>query len=161
MRSPVVPKARKKTAFVPRIVFQAVTVAGVVPLCALGAAGCGGATFISGASDDAGKKDALEWTVAATCFEADACARVGVGTIAFDGVAARAFDAHDEFVFTVARTAFEGGFDGVAAEAFGGFDVAAEAFGDLDAGVVGSEDGEVPDVHRIPPGVAIRAFVGD
>jgi hypothetical protein len=102
---------RKKTAFVPRIVFQAVAATGVVPACAIALAACGGATIDPG--------DAASDTVL-----------FGVARVAFDGmpqgVALACFDGSgdpcrppqpeggvseggNDVQFTVAAACFDGG----------------------------------------------------
>jgi hypothetical protein len=115
------PKARKKTAFVPRIIFHAATVVGVVPLCAAGVVGCGGNALVARDDTRDAEPDVHEWTVAATCFDVQkdaACGPLGVAEKAFDGssftVANMAFDAREgdsvaDIGFTVACQCFDGG----------------------------------------------------
>lgn len=103
-------KTGKKTAFVPRIIFNAVAAAAVVPLCAMGLAACGGeavgvptgdaapdqvALGVALIMSDAGP-DHIEWTVAAACFD-------GSG----DPCPPR--DAQPDIEFTVAASCFDGG----------------------------------------------------
>jgi hypothetical protein len=127
---PSSPRTRKKTAFVPRIIFQAAA-AGVVPLCAVGALGCGGETLAVNDPDADTKADVLVVGVACQCFDGAITADVatsafdgGVGVSAFDGgfegVAAIGFDAGDVGIAFVASVAFEGGLPSVASVAFDG-----------------------------------------
>ena len=114
-------KARKKTAFVPRIIFRAAIVgAGAVPICVIA---CGGETTGQGGgdsgvfgvaaifSDGGGRHD----SVAAIGFEAgNGLGDSGFPSVAEMGfdVAARAFDGFPsvaEMGFDVADTAFDGG----------------------------------------------------
>jgi hypothetical protein len=145
--------ARKKTSFVPRIIFQAATVVGVVPFCV---AGCGGISL--GPIPDGGGDVVLGDSVACVSFDGGPC-RLGVADVGFT-VAACAFDSGDGVcaprdaqgvaadAFGVAADAF-----GVAADAFGvaadAFGVAADAFGVADAGFADA-----------PFGVAADAFGG-
>jgi hypothetical protein len=112
------PKARKKTAFVPRVIFQAAAVAGVVPLCAAGLADCGGVAIATG---DAGP-DVLQVGVAVQCF--DACA-TGTSTSTGTSIFSVAEIGFDVSVADVATIGFDGGdaFPGVADVGFGGGDV--------------------------------------
>lgn len=118
---------RRKTAFVPRIVFAtAVVGTGVIPACA---AACGGTTnvaLVAFPGDDAMGVDGSGRDGVAT--------GLGVGTVAFPGP-------------DVAVTAFDGGplghdvavdaFGGVADVGFGGGEVAEAAFGGVaDVGFV-------------------------
>jgi hypothetical protein len=124
---PLSPKARKKTAFVPRVIFHAAAVAGVVPLCAVGSLGCGGETV--GSTSDAGPDVLLEG-VACRCFDGAITPDVatsafdgGVGVSAFEGggfVAAIGFDAGDVGIPFVASVGFDGGLPSVASMAFDG-----------------------------------------
>jgi hypothetical protein len=124
----------KKTAFVPRAALAGVFVgAGVIPLVATLAAGCGGKASsgtlsVAQVFADAGE-DASQFTVACNCFDsslgvaADAFARpdgpVGVATDAFAfpdgplGVAVVSFEAGQD-------AGLDGPAVGVAADAFGG-----------------------------------------
>jgi hypothetical protein len=135
-------KTRKKTAFVPRIIFQAATAAAVVvvPVCATG---CGGISL--GPIPDAG----------ADILATVACISCGVADVGFDGG-----DGGSDVVFTVAACGFDGEVCGVAACGFDG-----SPCEPLDAGVadVGFTDGGVADVGFTdgPFGVAIDAFGGD
>src|SRR5579859_120765 len=100
-------KTRRKSAFVPRVVFQAVTVAGVIPLCA--AAACGGSVVpITGE----GGSDVIVPTVACVGFNGGPC---GVAMVGFEG-------GTDAIVPTVACVGFEGGPCGVAVIGFDGGD---------------------------------------
>ena len=96
MRSP---KTRKKTAFVPRIIFRAATVAGVIPLCAVA---CGGslASGVACVGFDGGP-----------CGPGDSALLPGVAADAFYGVGVAAFDSGDAHMTfgNVAEMAFEGG----------------------------------------------------
>jgi hypothetical protein len=84
----------KKTAFVPKIIFKAATVASVIPFCAA----CGGQ--VVGQQPDA----------------ADDVVILGVARLAYDGgvggdVATIGFDASDSQVFGVAVECFDGSGD--------------------------------------------------
>jgi hypothetical protein len=105
-----IPKARKKTAFVPRIIFQTVTAATVVPVVA-----CGGKLL--------GNQN---WSpVACEAYDGGPC-DIGAGDVAAIG-----FDTGTSFV---ACEAFDGSPCGiVAADAFTGGDVAAIGFDGGDA----------------------------
>jgi len=137
---------RKKTAFVPRVLFRAVTAAGVVPACALSAAACGGLALEPGDASP----DTVFYGVAREAFDA----LPGVALACFDGGGvpcnppqdggpAEAGDAStdDAIHFTVAAACFDGGpycpdaKFGVADTGFGDvyLGVAADAFG-LDSG---------------------------
>jgi hypothetical protein len=123
MKEPGMPshrRARKRTAFVPRVVFAtaALTGAAVIPMCV---------TACGGTSSGPAAQDSGQFSVAAFCDSA--C--VGVAADAFahgpDGVAA------DAFVRPDAEAGPPDGPFGVAADAFGvadvGFGVADGAFG--------------------------------
>jgi hypothetical protein len=152
-----VSKARKKTAFVPRIIFRAAIVgAGVVPMCVVA---CGGETTGQGGgdsgifgvgaifSDGGGRRD----SVAAIGFEA------GNGLAQEGG-----FPSVAEMGFDVAEMAFDG-FPSVAEMAFDGFpSVAAIGF---DGGDARTFDASVAEAAfrgdaRLD-GVADRAFAND
>ncbi len=113
-------KAFKRTAFVPRIIFQAVAVAGVVPFCVVA---CGGTVI--GQTPDAGSD--VELTVACRTFDGGLCGvavegfdaadvQVGVANQGFDcglpcqsdSVASIGFDASDA-PLGVAMLGFDGG----------------------------------------------------
>jgi hypothetical protein len=87
----VMPKARKKTAFVPSVVFGTVVV-GVIPACVVSA--CGGTTLApADASSDAPSDAILTADVALTCFgpNSPSCPPCcGVAAVAYMG-----FDASD------------------------------------------------------------------
>jgi hypothetical protein len=151
-------KARKKTAFVPRIIFRAAIVgAGVVPMCVVA---CGGETTGQGGDSggigvaatfaDGGRHD-----VAAIGFEAGDEGGNGLG--AFDGSVA-------EIGFDVAAMAFDG-FPSVAAIGFDGGSVAEAGFrGDARPdGVAGdafANESGVADSSGRFDSVAARAFEG-
>jgi len=142
------PKARRKTAFVPRVIFHAVAVVGVVPLCALG---CGGKVL--GHPEDGGT-DVEFIGVGAACFDGAACepsvaymgfdsgdAPFGVACQSFDGgpcgppapdVASIGFDGGGDapVFFDVAEAGF--GADGGTKALDASFGVAADAFGGHD-----------------------------
>ena len=134
-------KARKKTAFVPRVIFQAAAVSAVVPLCAA----CGGQTQPLGVAlacygDDAGcpstdaSDDVLRATVAARCFADEGCYVPEAGPP----------DARDDIEYTVAAKCFDGGCG-----------VADAGFADAPLGVA---DTGFADARL---GVALDAFSGD
>jgi hypothetical protein len=149
-----VSKARKKTAFVPRIIFRAAIVgAGVVPMCVVA---CGGETTGQGGgdsgifgvgaifSDGGGRRD----SVAAIGFEA------GNGLAQEGG-----FPSVAEMGFDVAEMAFDG-FPSVAEMAFDGFPSVAEmAFdGFPSVAAIGFDGG---DARTFDASVAEAAFRGD
>ena len=123
-------KARKKTAFVPRIIFQAAAVASVVPLCVA----CGGKSL--GQSDSG-----IGFTVACEAFDGSPC---GVAQVSFDG--------GPDVVFTVACEAFDGSPCGVAQIGFDGGSDSSLSVANLG---FDASDGSQPDVVW---GVAMRAF---
>ncbi len=141
-------KARKKTAFVPRIIFRAAIVgAGVVPMCVVA---CGGETTGQGGDSggigvaatfaDGGRHD-----VAAIGFEAGDEGGNGLG--AFDGSVA-------EIGFDVAAMAFDG-FPSVAEAGFRG-----DARPDGVAGDAFANESGVADSSGRFDSVAARAFEG-
>ncbi len=145
------PKTRKKTAFVPRIIFQTAAVAGVLPACAV-ACGGSGALFVANFAFDAG--DARLDGVAADAFSNDVVA-FSVANFAFDAGDARrdgaATDASlpDAYLFSVAAIGFDAGdargvADGSSADVFLG--VAATVFDGGDA--QRDADGSSDDAHR-------------
>jgi hypothetical protein len=151
------PKARKKTAFVPRIIFQAVTTAGVIPFCAAAAiVACGGKSFQPIEPD--ADNDVILPGVACEAFDGGPC---GVGTTGFDG--------GSDVVFTVAACGFDGspcgvadvGFADAPSVAFDAFGVADVSFSDGPLGVALDAFG-VADVgfSDAPLGVAADAFGG-
>ena len=84
------PKARKKTAFVPSVVFGTVVV-GVVPACVVSA--CGGTTLAPADASSDVSNDMITADVAATCFgpNSPSCPPCcGVAAVAYMG-----FDASD------------------------------------------------------------------
>jgi hypothetical protein len=106
-------KTRKKTAFVPRIIFHAATAVGVVPLCA-----CGGTEIgpsVASMAFDSGND--VEFTVACRSFDGGPCGVNPEGGDEFQGVAACGFeggpscgpgDAQPDVIFTVAACGFDG-----------------------------------------------------
>jgi hypothetical protein len=92
-------KARKKTAFVPRIIFHAAAAAvSVVPLCVIA---CGGTVL--GIPEEAGADVGTDGVVGG-----DGVACRGFGPCAAD-VATMSFDASSDINFVVACEAFDGG----------------------------------------------------
>jgi hypothetical protein len=142
-------KARKKTAFVPRIIFRAAIVgAGVVPICVVA---CGGETTGQGQGGDSGVYGV------GVSFSDGGGRRDSVAAIGFEGgngMSDTGFPSVAEIGFDVAAMAFDGfpsvaemGFDGGDASTFDGpaFSVADAAFR--------------RDVQ--PDGVADRAFANE
>jgi hypothetical protein len=131
---------RKKTAFVPRIIFHAAATVGVVPLCA-----CGGVAIdptVASMAFDSGTD--VVFTVACKSFDGRPCGVSEGGEDVELGVAACGFeggpscgpkDAQPDIQFVVAACSFDGSpcnFDGgVADVGFGdsALGVAADAFG--------------------------------
>jgi hypothetical protein len=136
-------KAKKKTAFVPRIIFQAATVVGAIPFCV---AGCGGKTYE--VPQDA-STDGLIFTVAAECFDSGCRPPVGdVAIIAFDG---------GDVLQGVACVGFDGGPCGppVGDVATIGFDGGDAPLGVALTGFDGGDGGDGGDAEL---GVAVMAF---
>jgi hypothetical protein len=116
-------KARKKTAFVPSVVFGTVVV-GVIPACVVSS--CGGSTVTpADASSDAPNDVILTGDVAATCFGPNSpscppcCGVAAVAYMAFDSGDAN--DAADAPTDSPADAPQQDVFLGVAAVGFCGF----------------------------------------
>jgi hypothetical protein len=144
-------KDRKKTAFVPRIVFSAaVAGVGVIPMCV---AACGGETTGPGnvgvAATFADGGDAAIFSVGVSFADSGSgrdTAVFGVAVIFADGGDARDSANPPDVEFTVACQCFDGSL-GVATDAFVqddlGFDVADTAFGDASNGREGGGGGDI------------------
>jgi hypothetical protein len=112
-------KARKKTAFVPSVVFSTVVV-GVIPACVLSS--CGGSTASpADASSDAPNDMMFTGDVADTCFGANppSCGVAAVAYMGFDSGDAN--DAADSPTDSPADVPGQDVFLGVAAVGFCGF----------------------------------------
>jgi hypothetical protein len=128
------PKTRKKTAFVPRIIFQAAAAVGVVPLCACGGTALG--PSVATMAFDSGKDGVADRAFGSGNPEGGD-EFLGVAACGFDGASCEPRDAEPDMYFTVAACSFDGspchfpeagvadiGFTdaplGVALDAFGG-----------------------------------------